>query len=150
MCRSVTHFTIDDRKSASIGGSIPTEEYVEKKLAIDMDTSSQQEADKIDTRVEISSSKDDSTFTSGDEDVDIALKFLNHKNVTDYISEEGEELDTIKKNFYGSSILPPKLLRKIDLCVLTFLCFTYLLMFLDKALLNYAASMGIKKTFERG
>lgn len=32
--------------------------------------------------------------------------------------------------------------------VLPFLCVTYLLMFLDKVLLNYAAAMGIKKNLK--
>lgn len=38
----------------------------------------------------------------------------------------------------------PKLLRKLDLRILTFLCGIYFLHFLDKTLLNYAAAMGIK------
>ena len=104
-----------------------------------MNKTSPPEAEKIDEQVDISSTKDDSTFTSGDDDADIALKFLTHKNAKSYVSEEDEELNTTEKNFYGSSALPPKLLRKIDACVLTFLCFAYLLMFLDKTLLNYAA-----------
>lgn len=111
-----------------------------------MNTPSLQDFEKSNSRVEISS-KEDSTLVSEDNEADIALKFLNHKNATGCVLEDdGEELNSAKNtNFYGSSILPPKLLRKIDACVLTFLCFTYLLMFLDKALLNYAASMGIKK-----
>lgn len=63
-------------------------------------------------------------------DYDVAFKFLNDKN------EKGRHLD---------SELPPKLLRKIDWRILTFLCAIYFLQFLDKTLLNYSAAMGIKK-----
>lgn len=44
-----------------------------------------------------------------------------------------------------NSSLPPKLLRKIDLRILTLLCGIYFLQFLDKTLLNYSAAMGIKE-----
>lgn len=48
----------------------------------------------------------------------------------------------------GSKGLSKKMLRKLDMVVLPFLCVTYLLMFLDKVLLNYAAAMGIKKNLK--
>ncbi|KAK6464345.1 putative allantoate permease [Scheffersomyces coipomensis] len=64
------------------------------------------------------------------EDYDIAFKFL----------QQNEGQDTIIKN----QELPPKVLKKLDLIILPLLCAIYFLQFLDKTLLNYAASMGIK------
>lgn len=77
-------------------------------------------------------------------DQDVALQFLKRNNYTESKSIENESIDS-KDNFFGSKELNKSTLRKVDLCILPFLCITYLLMFLDKALLNYAASMGIKK-----
>ncbi|SMN18205.1 similar to Saccharomyces cerevisiae YLR004C THI73 Putative plasma membrane permease proposed to be involved in carboxylic acid uptake and repressed by thiamine [Maudiozyma saulgeensis] len=88
-----------------------------------------------------------SSFTSSieldsDRDVDVAAKFLRENKTSNIaVSEDNDSEGAI---FYGSHELPKKTLRKLDMFVLPFLCMTYLLMFLDKALLNYAASMGIK------
>lgn len=92
-----------------------------------------------------------------DEDnVDVALRFLKEANAKEYVLDDDDntavtaDSDDGKKNrrekaiFYGQSDLPKKVLGKLDLVILPFLCVTYLLMFLDKALLNYSAAMGIK------
>lgn len=100
---------------------------------------------EIDIQIEGSFPKDDIFSTHSDSDVDIALKFLHYNDAKDYVLEEDEEVNANRDPFYGSSTLPRRLLWKIDGFILTFLCLTYLLMFLDKALLNYAASMGIKE-----
>ncbi|CAB4252122.1 similar to Saccharomyces cerevisiae YLR004C THI73 Putative plasma membrane permease proposed to be involved in carboxylic acid uptake and repressed by thiamine [Maudiozyma barnettii] len=97
---------------------------------------------------EHSSEEKVSSFTSSveldsDRDVDVAAKFLR-ENKDERISMSEDNNDSEGAIFYGSHELPKKTLRKLDMFVLPFLCMTYLLMFLDKALLNYAASMGIK------
>ncbi|CDO94621.1 unnamed protein product [Kluyveromyces dobzhanskii CBS 2104] len=84
------------------------------------------------------------------EDEDVARKFLMHFDAA--VLDETKESDfkgiTEEATFFGSHSLDKKVLRKLDMYVLPFLCCTYLLMFLDKALLNYAASMGIKNHLE--
>ncbi|CUS24496.1 LAQU0S17e00210g1_1 [Lachancea quebecensis] len=84
-----------------------------------------------------------------EEDADVALQYLKRAHAEEVaLSDESSAVDVAEKmakNYYGSHVLEPKLLRKVDFYILPFLCCTYLLMFLDKALLNYAASMGIKK-----
>ena len=81
--------------------------------------------------------------------MDVALQFLNDNKdaVLDSDSTANDVADNSNGDtgFYGAHALPPATLRKLDCVVLPFLCMTYLLMFLDKALLNYAASMGIKQ-----
>lgn len=87
------------------------------------------------------------------DDQDVALRFLKQNHITfDQLSKDeldntdGEPpVDDSKAIFYGTNKTNPKTMRKVDLVILPFLCLTYLFMFLDKALLNYAASMGIKK-----
>lgn len=90
-----------------------------------------------------------SDSSARDDSVDVALLFLKENHAKEVVVDEDEDLTTEEKRkkaiFYGQSDLPPKVLRKLDFFVLPFLCCTYLLMFLDKALLNYAASMGIKQ-----
>lgn len=86
-----------------------------------------------------------STSSINVDDADVALRFLKQNGLDE--SSTANEDDVVageEANFYGSHELSPKVLRKVDLFILPFLCCTYLLMFLDKALLNYAASMGIK------
>ncbi|KAG0654777.1 thiamine pathway transporter thi73 [Maudiozyma exigua] len=75
---------------------------------------------------------------------DVAVKFLK-ENQHEPIENESSNSENNDAIFYGSHDLSKKTLRKLDMFVLPFLCMTYLLMFLDKALLNYAASMGIKQ-----
>lgn len=90
-----------------------------------------------------------STLEEGDDDVDVALLFLKENHAKESVLDKDNNVSTLEEksraNFYGQSALPPKVLKKLDIFVLPFLCCTYLLMFLDKALLNYAAAMGIKK-----
>lgn len=89
-----------------------------------------------------------SSLEEASDEVDVALLFLKENHAKETVINEADYLSTpaekSRANFYGQSELPPKVLRKLDIFVLPFLCCTYLLMFLDKALLNYAASMGIK------
>lgn len=76
---------------------------------------------------------------------DVALRFLQDNKDSTFFSQSDDASKEIEGAiFYGSHDLPKKTLKKLDCFVLPFLCMTYLLMFLDKALLNYAASMGIK------
>lgn len=93
-----------------------------------------------------------SDSTLREDSVDVALLFLKEHDAKEVVVDEDEDLSTKEKRskaiFYGQSDLSPKVLRKLDFFVLPFLCCTYLLMFLDKALLNYAASMGIKKNLK--
>ncbi|AQZ13003.1 THI73 (YLR004C) [Zygosaccharomyces parabailii] len=110
-----------------------------------------EEVEKSKAELEVVSSTDavasEDAVTSDDDRADIALQFLNNTHAKEYVLADPDEEDHSKNGkriFYGSTELPPKILRKIDACILSFLCCTYLLMFLDKALLNYAASMGIK------
>lgn len=99
----------------------------------------------IEKKVATSDSCSVTTSNVNVEDADVALRFLKQNGL-----DEGStvvEDDTVageEANFYGAHELKPEVLRKVDLYILPFLCCTYLLMFLDKALLNYAASMGIK------
>ncbi|CCF57626.1 hypothetical protein KAFR_0C06300 [Kazachstania africana CBS 2517] len=73
---------------------------------------------------------------------DVALQFLKENDLSSLDADStATNSDTL---FYGSYKLPRRTMRKIDFIILPFLCFTYLFMFLDKALLNYSASMGIK------
>lgn len=67
--------------------------------------------------------------TSDTSNYDVAFKFLKNRKIDDI-----EITD-----------LPPKLLRKIDMRILTLLCAIYFLQFLDKTLLNFSAAMGIKE-----
>lgn len=101
---------------------------------------------------DVSNSSDNygsSTLDEAEDDVDVALLFLKENHAKETVIEKDDQFRTAEEksraNFYGQSDLPPKVLRKLDTFVLPFLCCTYLLMFLDKALLNYAAAMGIKK-----
>ncbi|KAG0676090.1 thiamine pathway transporter thi73 [Kluyveromyces marxianus] len=99
------------------------------------------------------SSVSEFSSSSLSEEEDVARKFLRQRKECEDLKGEVEcssssnsvtQLDE-KNTFFGTHELPSKVLRKLDLFVLPFLCLTYLFMFLDKALLNYAASMGIKK-----
>ncbi|SCV03590.1 LAMI_0H09384g1_1 [Lachancea mirantina] len=83
---------------------------------------------------------------TSEDDEDVALKYLKKTQAESYVFDNDDE-KTKKKDgmYYGDFQLAPKLLRKVDFFIMPFLCCTYLLMFLDKALLNYAAAMGIKK-----
>ncbi|CCK71655.1 Thi73p KNAG_0H02400 [Huiozyma naganishii CBS 8797] len=93
-------------------------------------------------------STDVSRVLAGAQDEDVALRFLKQNKVDlDDLSED-ESADHSKAIFYGAHKLKPKTMRKVDTVILPFLCLTYLFMFLDKALLNYAASMGIKKNLK--
>lgn len=131
-------------------------------LPIDLEKKQSESASVSKVKASSSSSSledDQSTQQEDDENVDIALKFLKQTHAKEYVLDGDDKTDAddeeIQENskkskdrkaiFYGKSDLPPKVLRKLDCFVLPFLCCTYLLMFLDKALLNYAASMGIKK-----
>ena len=67
--------------------------------------------------------------TSDTSNYDVAFKFLKRE----------------EKDYIENTELPPMLLRKIDLRILTLLCAIYFLQFLDKTLLNYSAAMGIKE-----
>lgn len=96
-------------------------------------------------------------FTSNEiigDDQDVALRFLKQNHVTvDHFSKDKLQCDDISNdelrvNFYGAYCTNPRTMRKVDFVILPFLCLTYLFMFLDKALLNYAASMGIKKNLK--
>lgn len=88
------------------------------------------------------------------DDQDVALRFLKQNHITfDQLSEDDLQNNNVPINktkviFYGSHKTNPKTIRKVDYVILPFLCLTYLFMFLDKALLNYAASMGIKKNLK--
>ncbi|SCU85904.1 LADA_0D10704g1_1 [Lachancea dasiensis] len=86
---------------------------------------------------------------SSDADVDVALKYLKKVHAEDVAASERPGEDEVLTNeklaYYGSHDLDPRILRKVDCYILPFLCCTYLFMFLDKALLNYAAAMGIKQ-----
>lgn len=93
----------------------------------------------------IMSEKEDHSVTSfsvSEEEKDVAKRFLEHNKVE--ITDISKEQDGERANFYGGHEISKNVLRKLDIFVLPFLCCIYLLMFLDKALLNYAASMGIK------
>lgn len=93
---------------------------------------------------EVNSGSD--TFHQDDE-VDVALNFLKQNRAEKLALADDEDTEKevpLTSSYYGDHQLSPQLLRKVDLFILPFLCCTYLLMFLDKALLNYAASMGIK------
>lgn len=82
-----------------------------------------------------------------DDEVDVALNYLKKAHAEGAAlseSSDDKELEPAGAAYYGTHQLDPKLLRRVDTFILPFLCCTYLLMFLDKALLNYAASMGIK------
>ncbi|CAL9735035.1 thiamine pathway transporter Thi73p [Monosporozyma servazzii] len=95
-----------------------------------------------------------STSEDLDIDQDVALRFLKQNHITfDQLSNDGSNRVNNGNNeanaiFYGTNKTNPKTMRKVDLVILPFLCLTYLFMFLDKALLNYAASMGIKKNLK--
>ncbi|KAK6197948.1 putative allantoate permease [Scheffersomyces amazonensis] len=79
----------------------------------------------------ISSHSEEKVYSdSNSEDYDMAFKFL----------KENEEQDLKLKH----QELPKSVLRKLDLVILPLLCAIYFFQFLDKTLLNYAASMGIK------
>lgn len=80
------------------------------------------------------------SFTSSDEE-DVARKFLQDNKI-ELKHDSANEL--VRAHFFGNHELPRNISRKLDTFVLPFLCCTYFLMFLDKALLNYAAGMGIK------
>ncbi|SCU82698.1 LAME_0C02476g1_1 [Lachancea meyersii CBS 8951] len=89
---------------------------------------------------------------SSNEDVDVALNYLRKAQAEDVVlsdkltddsTREGESNEN--RTYFGTHTLEPRVLRKVDCYILPFLCLTYLFMFLDKVLLNYAASMGIKK-----
>ncbi|QLG70574.1 hypothetical protein HG535_0A05150 [Zygotorulaspora mrakii] len=102
----------------------------------------------------ISSSSVDDT-SSNEENIDVALRFLKDTNAKDFVLDDDQDTlitdvsEDAKKSrrdraiFYGACDLPKNVLRRLDTFILPFLCVTYLLMFLDKALLNYAAAMGI-------
>lgn len=89
--------------------------------------------------------------TRDSSEVDVALLFLKENGLdseTNSRKNDESELEKVEDPnaiFFGAHKLDPKVLRKVDMFILPFLCCIYLLMFLDKALLNYAASMGIKK-----
>ncbi|CAG99469.1 Thi73p [Kluyveromyces lactis] len=87
----------------------------------------------------------ESVYSVSDEE-DVARKFLLSSAAAELKDDKSIEQEDIteKTTFFGNHVLDKKVLRKLDIFVLPFLCCTYLLMFLDKALLNYAASMGIK------
>lgn len=88
---------------------------------------------------------------------DVAKNELNTTNVNDDSSLQKVLSDSSEHSQYDSAYtfvqdvddleyeVSPKLLRKLDLRILTILCGIYFLHFLDKTLLNYAAAMGIKK-----
>ncbi|SSD58622.1 probable Thiamine pathway transporter THI73 [Saccharomycodes ludwigii] len=93
-----------------------------------------------------SSSIDDNV---GSKKQDIAYQFLQKYQHLENVETEDDLKDSSKdSNFYGSKQLPRKLLFKVDCIILPFLCITYLLMFLDKALLNYSTAMGILKNLK--
>lgn len=96
--------------------------------------------------VESHSSSGDN-YTSSLDDQDVARRFLNR---IDNDPSKEEKFTDISANgvLHGTHDLDPKVMRKLDMVVLPFLCFIYLFMFLDKALLNYAAAMGIKKNLK--
>ncbi|CEP62720.1 Thi73p LALA0_S06e02168g [Lachancea lanzarotensis] len=86
------------------------------------------------------------------EDVDVALRYLKKAHAEDVaLSDQTTDVSGIKgqsneeRTYFGTHTLQPRILRKVDCFILPFLCLTYLFMFLDKALLNYAAAMGIKQ-----
>ncbi|CCH60114.1 hypothetical protein TBLA_0C03100 [Henningerozyma blattae CBS 6284] len=86
-----------------------------------------------------------SGFDINEEDADVALRFL--KENKDAVDVEAANKVTDISNtaiLHGTQQLDPKVLRKLDRIVLPFLCAIYLFMFLDKALLNYAAAMVLK------
>lgn len=85
---------------------------------------------------------DDNSTAVVTDDNDVALRFLKENNLV--LDNNDDESENDKAIFYGSHKLQKKTMRKVDFVILPFLCVTYLLMFLDKALLNYAAAMGIK------
>ncbi|SCU96998.1 LANO_0E14928g1_1 [Lachancea nothofagi CBS 11611] len=86
---------------------------------------------------------------STDEDADVALRYLKNVHAEDVALGKdgtGEQVTNGEhQTYYGTHTLEPRLLRKVDCYILPFLCCTYFFMFLDKALLNYAATMGIKQ-----
>lgn len=86
----------------------------------------------------------ESSFSENE--VDVALKFLKQNGDVERVIDD-HSVDR-RAIFYGSKKLDKKIKRKLDKYILSFLCVTYLLMFLDKALLNYAAAMGIKKNLK--
>jgi len=74
------------------------------------------------------------TTTMVDADKDEAIKFLNDTKVM-ILRED-------------SSDYPRYLMKKIDWRIMTVMCGSYFLQFLDKNLLNYAGVMGIKKNLK--
>ncbi|CCH60163.1 hypothetical protein TBLA_0C03610 [Henningerozyma blattae CBS 6284] len=87
-----------------------------------------------------------SSIDINNEDTDVALKFLKeNKGLSDVEAGNLKIFTDISETaiLHGTHQLDPKILRKVDFVILPFLCVTYLFMFLDKALLNYAAAMGI-------
>ncbi|CCH42337.1 putative membrane protein [Wickerhamomyces ciferrii] len=80
-------------------------------------------------------SKSETTTLVGN-DKDEAIKFLRDTK-TSLLDDEEQ-----------SKKYPKKLLRKIDWRIMTVLCGSYFLQFLDKNLLNYAGVMGIKKNLK--
>ena len=79
-----------------------------------------------------------STAVTQDESVTDTSEF---DNVLYFIKENEQIIDP------DSTIDGAKIVRKLDLIILPLLCCIYFLQFLDKSLLNYAAAMGIKKSW---
>lgn len=111
--------------------------------SIDMSNAQMDEKQHIDN-VDVTLRDDNSTAVVTD-DNDVALRFLKENNLV--LDNDDDTVDD-KAIFYGSHKLKKQTMRKVDFVILPFLCITYLLMFLDKALLNYAAAMGIKKNLK--
>ncbi|ODV81218.1 putative allantoate permease [Suhomyces tanzawaensis NRRL Y-17324] len=78
----------------------------------------------------------------------------SNTNLTDLTIKDSVEYDGAFRfvNDRGTNpsvqIVSSKVIRKIDLRILSLLCAIYFLQFLDKSLLNYAAAMGIKKNLK--
>lgn len=88
---------------------------------------------EADAAIELDFTKSETMTLTGKEK-DEAIKFLSDTKVT-ILSD-------------GPSKYPKKLIRKIDWRIMTVMCGSYFLQFLDKNLLNYAGVMGIKKNLK--
>lgn len=62
-----------------------------------------------------------------------------------YAQDDAQKPNPIDSSaFIASSPLAKKVLRKIDIMVIPFICITYLVTYIDKAMLGYSAVFGLK------
>lgn len=60
--------------------------------------------------------------------------------------EQGPEYKHDALDYVVDSRLERRVIRKIDLMIIPFLCVTYLITYIDKAMLGYAAVFGLKES----